>query len=199
MTMHRFLVAVLLLLMGITGCASTGGAANRTANKPPEDRDPQLLFERGKAYADIGDLVRAEQYFGAALAAHADERRVLPELLRVCVASRHYRLASEYAQVALARRPKDAHLRFVAGALYVSIGEIGRAREHLEQAARDMPEDAEVQFAVGTFFRDELTDQIGADPYFREYLRLAPRGSHADEARTSLMQTVAMPAPEVAQ
>ncbi|WP_394836807.1 hypothetical protein LVJ94_07850 [Pendulispora rubella] len=198
MTMRRFLVAV-LLLAGSVGCASTGGAGRHTADKPPEDRDPQLLFERGKAYADLGDLVRAEQYFGAALTAHADERKVLPELLRVCVASRHYRLASEYAQVALARRPKDAHLRFVVGALYVSIGEIGRAREHLEQSARDMPEDAEVQFAVGTFFRDELTDQIGADPFFREYLRLAPRGPHADEARTSLMQKVAMPTPEAVQ
>jgi len=185
---------LLAFALAASACSGTSTPAAAKAAAPlPEDRDPQLLLARGKAYAEVGDMVRAEQYLAAALVARADERAVLPTLLKVCVASRHYRLASEYAEVALARYPRDAHLRFVAGALYVSIGEQGRAREHLEHAARELPNDAEVQFAVAVFFRDDLSDQVGADPYFREYIRLAPSGKHLDEARTSLMVPTMIP------
>ncbi|WP_394822977.1 tetratricopeptide repeat protein [Pendulispora albinea] len=190
------LALVLAAALSLGACGSASGARSaKTAAPLPEDRDPKLLYERGKAYAELGDLVRAEQYLAAALNAHGDERAVLPALFRVCIASRHYRLASEYAEVALARRPKDARLRFVAGAFYVSIGERARARDYLEEAAHQLPDDAEIQFAVAVFFRDELTDRVAADPYFREYLRLAPKGEHADEAKSSLMLRLAMATP----
>jgi tetratricopeptide (TPR) repeat protein len=176
------------------GLLGLGCAASRKPEKVvvpvPEDHDPVALLERGKAYASIGDLVRAEQYLTAALAWGGDENVILPALLRVCVAARHYRLASEYAENALTRNPKNAHLRFLAGALYVSIGDPVRARQRLEEAARDLAGNPEVQFSVAVFFRDELSDKVGADPYFREYLRIAPTGAHAVEARASLMERV---------
>src|SRR6185436_9409565 len=96
--------------------------------------DPHMLLERGKAYAEASDLLRAEQYLAAALAAGADDRQVIPPLLRVCVELRHHRLAAEHAEAALARHPQDKRLRFLTGALYVSIGERERARAHLETA-----------------------------------------------------------------
>jgi tetratricopeptide (TPR) repeat protein len=180
-------VAPLALLV----CACGAHAADvATKGKVPDDRNPQLLLERGKAFAETGDMVRAEQYLAAALAAGADEHSVMPPLLHVCVASRHYRLGVEYAEVVLAHNPSDARLRFLAGALYVSIGDRERAREHLQKAARQLPDDAEVQFSVAVFFRDELSDRAAADPYFRDYLRLAPTGSHVDEARASLMERI---------
>jgi hypothetical protein len=35
-----------------------------------------------------------------------------------------------------------------------------------------------------------MQDRIQADPYFRDSLRLEPKGEHAAEARGSLMETV---------
>jgi tetratricopeptide (TPR) repeat protein len=179
-------------LAGVAGCASSSDRkpAPNTANAPPEDKDPRLLFERGRAFAEAGDLVRAEQYLGAALKAGADERAVVPVLLRVCIAARHYRYASEVAELTLARMPDDPRLRLVVGALYVQIGNPGLAREHLERAARELATDADVQFAVGVVFRDDLADRAAADRYFREYLRLQPNGGHAAEARASVMERV---------
>jgi tetratricopeptide (TPR) repeat protein len=178
----------------LAGCSATS-SANAGAEAPasqhlPEDRDPKLLLERGKAFAEVGDLLRAEQYLAAAAAAGAEDREVTPPLLRVCVALRHHRLAVEYAEAALGRHPKDAHLRFLTGALYVSTGDRERARVHLTTAGRELGADPEVQFSIAVFFRDQLSDPPKADPYFREYLRLAPGGNHRDEALASLMQKV---------
>jgi len=167
--------------------ACTAAPKPRATAQLPEDKDPVYLFEHGKRFAMMGDTVRAEQYLSAALAAGADESKVTPIFLHVCVAARHYRLAIEYADAALARHPDNAKLRFLTGALHKDVGEPARAREYLEEAARQLKNDAEVQFAVAVFFRDDMKDQIAADPYFREYLRLSPQGTHAEEARVSLM------------
>jgi tetratricopeptide (TPR) repeat protein len=179
------LALVIALVSSALACTTTKPA--KTALHLPEDRDPTYLLEHGKRFAAAGDTVRAEQYLSAAITAGADEKVVVPIFLHVCVAAHHYRLAVEYADAALARHPEDAHLRFLTGALHVSVGEPARARDYLEQAARELQDDADVQFSVAVFFRDDLADKVAADPYFREYLRLSPKGTHAEEAKGSLM------------
>ncbi len=184
--------AVVAAALTAVACAPRAGVRHGLTPSiaPREDRDPAVLLEAGRAYADEGDLVRAEQYLAAAIAHGADERVVVPLLLRVCIASRHYRLGVEYAEVALARNPESSRLRFLTGALYVATGDTARARPHLERAARERSGDAELQFEVGVVFRDEMSDVVNADLYFREYLRLAPAGEHAQEARSSLMERI---------
>lgn len=197
--MARKMAALVLALGPLLACASseraaatatTAGDGSRGTKTVAEDKDPKILFARGRVFAEAGDLVRAEQYLGAALKAGADEREVVPVLLRVCIAARHYRFASEVAELTLARNPEDARLRLVVGALYVQIGNPGLARDNLERAAKELATEADVQFAVGVVFRDDLADRGGADRYFREYLRLAPNGGRAAEARASLMARV---------
>lgn len=153
-------------------------------------QDPNVLVERGRAFAEAGDFTRAEQYLSSALANGADPHVALPPLLRACVEGGHLRLAAEYAEAQLVRDPADAHLRFLAGALQAQVGSPVEARRHLQRAADEMKKDAEVQFAVAAFFRDHLNDKIAADPYFRAYLDIAPRGAHAAEARASVMELV---------
>jgi tetratricopeptide (TPR) repeat protein len=170
-------------------------ACSAPAEKPAETaraqlRDTKLLVERGRAYGELGDYTRAEQYLGAALAAGAKPEVVLPHLLNACVGAGHLRLASEYAEQQLARDPGNAHLRFLTGALHAQLGNRASARKHLAQAAAELPNDPNVQFSVATFFRDDLNDRFEADPYFRGYLSLAPTGEHANEARASLMERV---------
>ena len=179
------LIAPLFPLV-LLGCSATAQRPTETARVAT--KDPVLLVERGKTYTEVGDYTRAEQYFAAALAAGAKAQDVLPHLLKACIASGDLRLASEYAETELARNPSNARLRFLTGALHASIGNRVTARRHLEKAASDLPADPSVQFAVATFFRDDLQDKVVADPYFREYLKLAPKGEHAEEARASLME-----------
>jgi len=188
MTRRRLATLLGLAALLAAGCAARAPAAR--VSTLPEDRDPAFLVDQGKRFASIGDTVRAEQYLAAAMRAGADETVVMPVFLRVCVAAKHYRLAVEYADAALARHPADARLRFLTGALHVSVGEPARARDYLEEAARQLRDDADVQFSVAVFFRDDLSDKVAADPYFREYLRLSPKGAHAEEARVSLMVRV---------
>jgi len=186
-SLFRFAIVVGLGIAAV-GC---GAAAKQDALTPKQQlQDPQILIARGKAYAEIGDYVRAEQYFAAAIAAGGEQKEVLPPLLKACVASGNVRLASEYAESALANSPNDGHLRFLTGALHASVGNKLAAKTHLVRAATDLPKDPDVQFAVATFFRDSMADRVEADPYFREYLKLAPGGQHAEEARASLMEQV---------
>lgn len=170
--------------------ACTVPAQPSTKTPLPPLKDANLLVDHGQAYADAGDYTRAEQYFAAAMAAGGKPSVILPRLLKACVTSGHLRLASEYAEAELARNPNDARLRFLTGAVHAQIGSRSLARKHLEQAAAELPNDAEVQFSVATFFRDHLDDHVVADQYFRDYLRLAPTGEHATEARGSLMQPI---------
>jgi Tfp pilus assembly protein PilF len=181
-------ISWIVLPLALVACSSPAQKPAETARA--QLRDAKLLVERGRAYSEVGDYTRAEQYFGAALAAGAEPESVLPHLLKACVQSGHLRLASEYAEQHLARDPDRPRLRFLTGAIHAQLGNRATARKHLEQAAAQLPNDANVQFSVATFFRDDLSDRVGADAYFREYLALAPKGEHANEARASLMERV---------
>lgn len=182
------LLVVVIALFAV-GC---GAAVNENTKHSGVSllKDPAILVQQGEAFAQNGDFTRAQQYYAAALAAGGKSKEILPQLLRACVASGDLRLASEYAENELARNPDDGYLRFVTGALQAQIGNRPAARKHLVQAAAQLKTNAKVQFSVATFFRDDMQDRIEADPYFREYLRLAPTGEHAAEARGSLMERV---------
>lgn len=189
--MHR----IFSILVAATALAAVGCGANAIEHAKPATamsplKDSSLLAKQGEQYAEAGDFTRAQQYYAAALAAGGKSTAILPHLLRACIAAGDVRLASEYAETELSRNPDNAHLRFLTGALHAQVGNRETARKHLVQAASDLKDDAKVQFSVATFFRDDLKDVVAADPYFREYLRLAPRGEHAPEARGSLMERV---------
>ncbi len=171
------------------GCGAPASQPAKSAASSPL-KDPAVLVEQAEAHARGGDFTRAQQYFAAAIAAGAKSKAVLPGLLKACIASGDLRLATEYAENELSRNPDDAHLRFLAGALEAQIGNRTAARDHLVKAAEELPRDANVQFSVATFFRDDMQDRVEADPYFRGYLELAPLGEHAPEARGSLMDRV---------
>lgn len=150
----------------------------------------EKLIDRGKAFASIGDTTRAEQYFAAALGQEKNEAAILPLLLAVCVSDGRYRVAIEYAEQYLRRHPNDVRVRFVLGTMYEAVGESEAARSNLETVVGAEPEDAEAQYALAVLLRDGDHDPVAADPHFREYLRLSPRGAHAEAAQASLMKSV---------
>jgi tetratricopeptide (TPR) repeat protein len=180
------------LAFAVSGCGASpeGTRIKQDLRVMSDERTADKLTARGKAFASVGDLTRAEQYFSAALDQGADYAAVLPLLLRVCIEARRYRVAIDYAEPLLKRHPDDYALRFVVASLYSTIGEEERAREELEWLVTEKPEEANVHFALAVLFRDQARDPVKADTHFREYLRLAPGGAHADEARASLLKAV---------
>jgi tetratricopeptide (TPR) repeat protein len=178
-------------LGSLAACAPSPGTnvQARMATMKREEA-PDKLIDRGKAFASIGDTTRAEEYFAAALAQGKNEAKVLPLLLTVCLSDGRYRVAIEYAEQYLKKHPNDVRVRFVLGTVYEAIGDSEAARSNLEAVVGAEPEDAEAHFALAVLLRDSDHDPVAADPHFREYLRLNPRGAHAEEAQASLMKSV---------
>jgi tetratricopeptide (TPR) repeat protein len=176
-------------LLALAGCAHTPEPKPASAAEE-KAKNAAMLLEHGRAFAEMGDEVRAQEYFAAALKAGADEKVVMPLLLRACIAQRNYRLAIEYAESSLAKDPHNARLRLLSGTLHASIGDTARSRERLERAATELESEADVQFTVAVSFRDDSGDVVMADKYFRRYLALAPNGAHAEEAKSSLMEQI---------
>jgi len=177
----------------LLGCAPTPGSAAdvkaRMATMKKEDTHEKLL-DRGKAFASMGDTTRAEQYFAAAIAQGGNEPAIEPLLLSVCIADGRYRVAIEYAEQYLKAHPADLRVRFLLGTLYEAVGEGAAARSNLQTVVEAHPEDPDAHYALAVLARDGDHDPVSADQHFREYLRLKPRGPHAEEAQASLLKSV---------
>ena len=72
-----------------------------------EEHTPDKLVARGRAFQQLGDLVRAEEYFAAALKAGADPKDVLPLLMHysaLASVERCWRYSCAWVAVSLPRR-----------------------------------------------------------------------------------------------
>jgi tetratricopeptide (TPR) repeat protein len=201
-TLTRFAVPLLISLsLAATACGTTRDErVARDLSTFHAERTPDKLVARGAALAQIGDLTRAEQYLAAALDEGADPSVVLPKLLRICISAGHQRAAINYAAPQLRKHPGDVWLRFVVAELRALTGDTAGARSDLERVVAAEPLSSAPHLAMARLLRDQLGDVITADREFRAYLRLAPDGEHAEEARASLLQAVvarpASPTPE---
>jgi len=193
MTARRAVCAIAMTaaFLVLVACGSSPGQEARSnVDTFQRDQRPERLVEIGKAFAKMGDLTRAEQYFAAALDAGADGRVVVPMLVTVCIRDGRYRAALEYGEAHLTKHPSDARTRFVVATVYAGLGEAEPARKHLEKVLGERPTEAEAHFALAVLMRESLRDPVGADQHFREYLRLSPKGAHAEEAEASLLKSV---------
>lgn len=188
--MHASLLA-LVTLAALAGCAKTPSQKTQAdlATYREEQRAP-LLLERGRTFATLGDPTRAEEYLVAALDAGAPPSDVMPLLLDVCVRGGRYRSAIQYAENHLRKWPRDVGTRLVLGTLYAAVGEHRSARLTLERVVSERPDEAQAHYTLGVLARDDDDDLQAADRHFREYLRIAPTGQHAEEARASLLTQV---------
>jgi tetratricopeptide (TPR) repeat protein len=181
-------------LLGLALTASAFGTAcsgtsrqHEEAQAIKQESSANVLFEKGRAAAALGDLTRAEQYFVAAIKAGADERKVIHPLLVACITDQRFPVALEYAEQYLFRHPNDLDVRFVAGSIHAVLGEADKARELLESVAQGRPDSPEVHYALATVLR-QGGHASQADRHDLEYLRLDPGGAHAAQARARLTQ-----------
>jgi thioredoxin-like negative regulator of GroEL len=155
-----------------------------------KEREPRRLIEHAEAFAAIGDFTRAEQYLTAAREEGADERRIIRLLLEVCVRDHRYRDAIQHGEGFLREHPNDQHTRLILAALEAAVGCQTQAASELERVLAAEPGNADAHYTFAVLLRDGLGSPGRADPHFREYLKLRPDGSHAEEARGSLLTVI---------
>jgi predicted Zn-dependent protease len=186
-TMLRTAVIALLV-----ACGPGESDRIKSAREVDKEQTPENLFITGKNFAAVGDTTRAEQYLSASMERGADPAKVLPLLLEVCVRDGRFEMAIEYAKPYLVQHPNDAHVRYLLATLYSAVGDGQHAHEEANNVVNARPNDPDPHFLFGTVLREEK-DLVGADKQFREYLRIAPHGAHADEARAALLKEVPPP------
>lgn len=180
---------VVTALLSLTACAGPRSRARTASEDVREESTPGELVRRGEAFAALGDMTRAEQYFVAALKAGGDAGALVRRLVAVCVADGRYPVALEYAEEHLRNHPTDVAVRHAAATVRAALGDVGGARVELRAVLGSRPDIADAHYALAILAKGE-GDVMGADASFREYLRLAPNGPRAEVARANLMQTV---------
>ena len=150
--------------------------------------EPERLLLRARAFAAASDYTRAEQYLSLAQASGAPEQEVAPLMIEVCIKDQRYRAAIQHAEHYLRKHPRAYRLRFLKASLLAAVGDVAHAREELERVLQTSPGHADAHFAIAVLLREDLGNHSEADSHFREYLRLSPRGSHAEEANASLLE-----------
>lgn len=185
---HLFWVALSCGLCA--SCTSANAEVRARLATEKSERAPELLIRKARAYASIGDATRAEDYLNAARESGGDERVIVRALLDVCVADHRYRAAVGYAENFLRHHPRDRELRFLLATLHVALGNSASAVKELHTVLLEAPGNAEARYVLAVVLRDEVGDFEAADTEFREYLRLAPTGNHAEEAQGSLLTRV---------
>jgi tetratricopeptide (TPR) repeat protein len=183
--------AACALALVVAGCAASEATqVKKQAEIVRQEQAWDRLFARGKAFAMVGDLTRAEQYLVAALDNGGNPSVVLPVLMSVLVEGKRYRLAIDLVENHLKTHPDAYRLRFVLGTLYMAVGDTTLARARLEEVAAHLPPEPEAHYALGVLFRDTEKDLLRADKHFRAYLAMKPDGAHVQDARASLLKSV---------
>lgn len=181
-------VTMVLSMTLFAACAHGPGV--RGGRDAPRDLTASELMQVAEGAEQMGDTLRAQQYLNAALRAGANEAVVVPKLLRLYIADGQYRVAVEQCEHYLRRHPDDREIRLLLSTLYTAVGENERAVEQYESVLTDAPDDAYAHYALASLLHDQGGASLRADAHFRAYLRIAPRGEHAVEARGLLLKGV---------
>jgi len=141
-------------------------------------------------HARSGDLLRAEQYLSAARQSGHDDATVAYWLVRVCVAGGRYRSAVAHAVDYLRDHPSDWSFRLVVATLHEALGDTADAERELERITAAAPEMPLPHYRLAMLYRARVGEQERANVQLEEYLRLAPEGRYAVEARDTLRQLI---------
>lgn len=184
------MIGLLCVAAGLGCVKSEGAQVKQRVEAVQQEQSWEKLYAQGRAFAAVGDLTRAEQYMAAALDAGGDGKKILPSLMGVCVEAKKYRVAIDYGEAYVKKKPDTIKLRHLLGTLYLALGEVAPARHHFEAVLERRPDEAETHYALGVLHRDSDHDPVRADKHFRAYLRINPTGAHVEDARASLLRSV---------
>ena len=179
------------ILLALWLLACTHGVKDPEAQSRTQE-GPQVsaLIERARAFAEAADYTRAEQYLNLATERGVDSSQVIPLLIDVCVRDQRYRAALQYAEEHLRQHPRSYRLRYIEATLLRALGDIAKSRQELQRVLDASPDYADAHYSMALLLRNDLGSYLEADRHFREYLRLAPSGQHAEEVGESLLEAM---------
>jgi tetratricopeptide (TPR) repeat protein len=146
-----------------------------------------MLRAEGLALARRGDLTRAQQYLSAALDKGYDETIVVPELVKVCVASSRFRAALHYAEPYLLKHPEDAGMNYVVGTIHLALGNVQQATKTLNGALQPSLLMIDAAFSLALIAHKE-GNAPQARVHLLHYLQVKPKGRYAARASELLAQ-----------
>jgi tetratricopeptide (TPR) repeat protein len=177
-----------LLALSLVACVH--GERVPSTQLSAAEQQAAFLVQRARELADAADYTRAEQYLNLAAQHGFDSAQMLPLLLDVCVRDQRYRAALQYAEDHLRQHPRAYRLRYIEATLLRALGDVAKSRQELQRVLDASPDFADAHYSMAVLLRDQLGSYLEADRHFREYLRLAPRGQHAEEAGASLLEAM---------
>jgi tetratricopeptide (TPR) repeat protein len=185
--MKSFRICALLSLLAISAAC----VSQQQGPKGPPPNDPiasvaaSELRAQGLGFARRGDLVRAQQYLSASMAKGFDEGVIVPEIVKVCIASSRLRAALAFAEPYLMRNPEDAGMQYVVGTIHMALGNLQEASAHLDGALRagSLGEDALFSLAL---VAEQRGDHEIVRTNLERYLSGSPRGRYASRAKSML-------------
>lgn len=181
----RMTLCALATFAFMTGCASRASLVQRDISEVKSESIPSVLIARGDAFAAVGDMTRAEQYFVAAVRNGGSSQLLVRRLIAVCASDNRYPVALDYAEDYLRNHPADIDVRYAAATLRIAIGDVVRARVELDRVLAEKP-----SFGEGIYVLALLHERTGnsseAERQFKAYLSADPEGPHAEAARAHI-------------
>lgn len=176
---------VCALSLGVlSACAGPNQAVSA---KSPSSETPAQLVREAEALARVGETIRAEQYFSAALEMGANPAAVLPKLVSICVRAGRFRSALSYASPYLREQSENIELRYLIATLYAGIGDADRAIRELDQVLARKADHAPALHLAGELLL-ERGDYANAEQRLVAYLKLQPNGPDAVEVREQMQR-----------
>ena len=170
-------------------------------NRHPNEPDPALRLNLGRAYQLKGDLAAARAEFEEALRQRKDFAAAQYELARLYLQRRQPSDALQAANAAVALHPNDRRALLLQAWSLASTGDTSKARGILEQLVKEQPKDHEARLQLGLVSlqqgkyheaADILEDLRGnGDPNVITSLATAYVGMHEfDKAREVLSEAL---------
>jgi tetratricopeptide (TPR) repeat protein len=142
--------------------------------------DAQLL--RGLSFRELEKWPEAESALKAALALSADTPKALVELGEVYRRTKRFDMAEEVVSRAITLKADDWQANFTLARVFWETGRFEKAKESISRAVSLNDGYAEAHLLAGNI-AVRLNDFSQAVIEYETYLRLAPKGSFADQAR----------------
>jgi tetratricopeptide (TPR) repeat protein len=190
---YRFSPFLGLLLSGLvllsSGCATAG--STQDPQIAPQQNTGETLLEEGRRYAELGQSVRAEQYYLAARQAGANPDEVFTLLVETCVGSGRLGSALRHVNHQLRLQPEDVRLLQLAASLSEALGHRRATENHIAElaAARDLSPQAELFLAE--YYARDPGNQEEAIARFKNYLQRVPSNGRVAWAAPTLARLVA--------
>ena len=151
----------------------------------PEFFEADLLL--ATAFMDLRDWQKAENALISALQIKPDNATALLALGEVYWRQKRYDEAEKTLLEGLKLEEKNWHGHFTLGRLYWDKGDVMKAGPSIGRTLQLKPDFAEAHLLAGNILL-RLNQPQRAQAEYEEYLRLAPKGEYATEARTLIQK-----------